>query len=746
MNNANKKAQISIFIIMGIILLLGIITITTLNKDKIELFTDEKSTTKVRNFVDSCIAQETQIGIDKLKARGGWLYPPENILKYANINSNLFGKYQPEIIIKQSKGLKFFNEKIPYWYFYDDENEIFLTQIPSFNKENDEKSIKNQLEKYIKENLEKECLQNFEAFKDIYEINYNSNDLNVEIDMTNSKIDVNVNLPLEIIEINIESKEYIENFEYKTDNSLFIPYLMALDFTLAEINHSFLEYRTLSFINTKKGTDYEKNKLIPNYAIELGLDYKPRFVSDMKEEVQKTITNNLHLLQDISTSPNEIKINSKLEQYPFAKALNELYSKDYISETSQVLKNNEKSLFKQYENYEAKFNYATFYPISFRVDPSLGNILVMPNPQSFLGIIPTFMTEYTATYEITTPITLDIKSIKDSNDKPFTIALEINIDHNEALKDNSDPGYRYDALSNLAKPQIAPQLTCNPIQWVSKPILINITDPIDYGKRNFGDPSTGVQDAIVQFTCKNIETCTIESQTKINGKYPDKNITELSLRLPPNCEPGTLTIQKFGHKTLTINNINPNTEEIINLGEYEMPSAKELNIKISLKNPGQNKFTLGRELQNNESGFIIFEHKEEKSFVQVVEIDKFNQEELKVKLMPGNYSIKGFILNENIAPIKEETIEYDKNGILPGGKEEVILPQINITTWIIGSIEKDSFQIKTNDLIRNNLLILNLVDTGIPISYDSLQETSDRMGEIKTYSNNNEFEPYLEIK
>jgi hypothetical protein len=131
--------------------------------------------------------------------------------------------------------------------------------------------------------------------------------------------------------------------------------------------------------------------------------------------------------------------------------------------------------------------------------------------------------------------------------------------------------------------------------------------------------------------------------------------------VPVNCDPGTLEIYKYGHKKVTIENLNPTLTTPINLGEVQMPSSKPLKVNIGKLTPRDSKFARQIPISRYEEGFVIFENKEESDFTRLIQVNENNTEDLYIELMPGNYTIKGF-LNYN----KEITIR-EENSCFEGG-------------------------------------------------------------------------------
>lgn len=730
-----KKTQIGIFVIISVILVLGAIFLFSYKSDKINLFTDEKSSYKINEFVKSCLETETKIAVNKIGLHGGWFYTNEN-MKFANSDN-------PKQLNERSQGIDYFGIKIPYWYYYDDFNEEFKINIPEYDSEN-RNSIRGQVKRYIEENLEKDCLNSFKDFENIYDITYEPKEIKVNVIFDDEDIKLEMNLPLRIDEKNSNNSEFIENFKVKTQNKLWIPYHLAKDIVLSENNNSFLEYRILSLIEPYK--TYETRDLLPpDYGFSLKYDYNPWNLRKVEKLYKEIVSLNIGYIQFLNTDFKERRLPQGLEDNNFAKALNSINTQDYLTKSSDTI-NKQPNIFKRYKNYNVKTKYETFFPTSFSIKPSLGDIILLPKTEAFINLIPLFLTEYVASYKVTMPILFEIKNTEYKNDNfVFNLLIETNIDHNSPLKDNIDFNFNLDDIKNEYSG--TKTLICDPVQFISKPIKINITDPLVNGKRECDRdnpdysrlngycniPESGVEDAIVTFDCKGLANCFI-GETKLNNINRFNNITELSFRLPVNCNPGILTIEKYGYQKLVFENLDPNFETEIDLGEHIMSSSKKINLSVDLIY--SDSFGSGHSIpEGNNRGFLIFENLENRDFVKVIEFTREDQYHLEIDLLPGNYSIQGYLITDDKILIPEETKKF-KTGLF-GKSKKVKLPEINLDSWIIAGLELKNFEVTVKDLLTKNKLEVHLIDYGVPDSYDTLTKISNTMGNIKDLSISN---------
>lgn len=717
MKSSYSKAQMGIFVAVSAILVLVLIFLISFNTDAIPVFSDEKSSTRVKEFVDSCIELQTQDAVKKIGISGGWLYSPPNILT---------NRDQPEQFNKRATALHFLERvEIPYWFYYDDASEEFLFNIPEYDTDN-KYSMKNQIKRYVDENIERNCIQGFSQFNDLYTINYDPSEMEVEVEMADD-IRVDLELPLEIIEKNSNNTEYVSNFNGEVENKLWIPYNLAKDITISQSQNSFVEKRILQFLNPYQ-TSSNRDFLPPFYDFKMTYDFQPWIIPDVETRIRQIVNAHIGKIQFLNTDYEVNELSEGMEQYEFARKLNEIYTKDYLSEYTNTSEE-EPRIFAQYSNYRVRPSYEPFFPSSISIYPALGDQVLLPRPEAVVGLIPFFFTEYTSVYEITMPIVFEIAP-NDENDRfIFNLAVESNIDHNSPLAENYEVNFNISDLQS----QYTQSLVCDPPQFISDYVSLNITDPIAKGTRGPQDPTTGVDNAMITFDCKGISSCFV-GQTSINAEDEDGNLTALKFRLPISCDPGRIEVYKYGHQKLVIENVNPTLDGPIDLGEMYMPSSKKLKLDVSLLSASASQYAQGGTLGPHDSGFLIFEHLENEDFVQAIELTPENQYDLEIELMPGNYSISGFVIYNQSVNIPSEQICYD------GGCQT--LPSMELESWISGGLELERFEVTTKRLLNSEKLTVNLVKVTTPSSYDSLSATSDSLGRLKELSVSRE--PYFD--
>ncbi|NCC71318.1 hypothetical protein EOM09_07095, partial [bacterium] len=425
---------------------------------------------------------------------------------------------------------------------------------------------------------------------------------------------------------------------------------------MAQANEAFIEKRIMQFLNPYMDSD-SRDLLPPKYEFKMEYDFRPWEVKKVENLVKQIIESNINQIQFVDTNYQLNILPKELSNSAFAKGAQKMHLKEYYLKEYSFVYENDKNLYNSYKDYSVEPTFNVFYPFHFNLAPAAGNMVLLPKPQAVINFIPFFFTEYVAVYEMSLPIIFKIDN--NQYDKfSFDFAIEANIDYNSPLIETYEYKLNEEYIETRTQSN---SLICDPPQFISEYIYLNISDPIingeriyDEKKRDFNMPETGVNDAIITFNCKGLSTCFV-GETSINGEFIQNNISQLKFRLPIDCNPGRLEIYKYGHKKLIFNNLNPQIETPIFLGTHQMPSKREISLKINILDINKGKFTEGRILEKEENAFLILENLDDREIVEVVEINYENQNNLSIKLLPGNYSINSFLL-------------YNNNINIPGGE------------------------------------------------------------------------------
>ena len=206
-----KRGQITIFIIIGILILLlaiGGLIIYNQQQDIPDIKTPEAFEGQVRSFVESCLSQQTLSGVQIQGKQGGYIEIPENI---------------PTLVLEDAT--------LPYWL---DKN----LQVPSLD------NLKQQLNNHILINLD-ECLQDFEAFKE-QGFNITKGEPSLTITMEDQVV-VDLDYPLTFQKEG--TKKTVQDFSFEIPINMNLIHQIAADLALFQNAYVYLEQHTNSMIS-----------------------------------------------------------------------------------------------------------------------------------------------------------------------------------------------------------------------------------------------------------------------------------------------------------------------------------------------------------------------------------------------------------------------------------------------------------------------------------------------------------------
>ncbi len=221
----NKKAQVTIFIIIAILVVVGIV-IFFVYRESIKVEQIPASIEPVYVSFLSCLEDYTLTGMDVLGSQGGYISLPD---------FEPGSRYMPF-----SSQLNFLGNPIPYWYYVSGNN-IQKEQVPSKNE------MEDQLEEFVNDKI-RECV-----FDSYYEQGFeiSEGEPDAKIIIKENEVDVNLDMNL-----NVNKEE---------DSVLIRNHKITIKSKLGSLYDS-----------AKKIYDYEqKNLFLENYAIDTLRLYAP---------------------------------------------------------------------------------------------------------------------------------------------------------------------------------------------------------------------------------------------------------------------------------------------------------------------------------------------------------------------------------------------------------------------------------------------------------------------------------------
>ena len=695
-----KKGQLSLFIILGTIIILAAIFFIVIRNTDLGLLEDESKVShkdSLEGFVKSCLETTVRKAQEKIGQNGGHLY--RNSSDLANYDS-------PQEVVKKSPGFKDLGGVgHRYWYYYDDLDESFKLDIPHYYTDDVNSSLKSQIKRYLNEHLEVDCIKGFSDKKEEFVVDYDPKDFNFDIEFRDENISVELATDFKIeslgAEGNIEVVPFVSGENY---NFLRVPYFLALDIVSSQSQTSFLEIRQLQTIAPHQTS--KNRELLPSfYEFEYGYSPSPWDVRKSK----------LLLSQLMNTYLREIKFTKTHIPTPtttptdFERQVSEIYDFDHSFYTLTDEEGVKEHIdFKEFKTYSVKPSFELFYPSYFTINSN--SHIYLPDAQQFITI--PFLgniawTIYTTHWDITMPILFELSLEDDpNNDFSFQFAIETNIESNEPLAFRSGSSSQTPSLRQ-------PSLICDPNSLVSGEYILMINDEVS------SDPVT---DVLVEFNCKGIETCSIEAEEEV-----DNDVTELKFKLPVNCNPGTLKVSKAGHSPIIITNLDPKENEdydiAIESGSgkiFPLNSAKEMKLDLKFCPVSRVGACIGNRLDRQEA-LVIFTHKQNEQFVSVVEVTEENQDEVSVELTTGTYDISIFALDKDVSPIPEDEECYDNTWNPFDDEKCEVLPEIELDSWVIGQYEFSDFKVGEDDITSYDTIKIRMDTTDPPESYDDLK-------------------------
>lgn len=772
------KAQITIFMIIGIVLLFSSAlffhmknTITSykpISKPTIESVPLEIQ--PFQRYITNCLETTAYEAITKISLGGGYINPEEELVYFPNLPD------RTELI---NFGLK----KVPLWSYYYDPGAYVDNKRPDlYQNQKGDDSMESQIETYVESNL-KSCTAGFNLFRNRY--NITEGDVTAEVRINEKSVTVNIDYPIELRFKGTGVVEEVSKFGILMPTKLKRMYDLATEIVNKQRDDHFIENVVLDMLEDYSGLD---RPIPPSYEAKVfGRIGEIWVTPEVKQEIKKDILPYVNLIQ-IANTKNYI---------------GQVYN---IGDPTGFMSNVYSGLL--YQGITKNFDDLTVklkYPNSdFNLDINGGQYLVVSknsfgiDTSSFIGaVIGAAFDEFEAFYTLSFPVVISIYDEEAFNGKGqyFYFALEANILNNnprsagEEMTDQRVPtGY---------KPSINSEQNL-----VKRTIVVETIDA--YTKKP-------IEDVTIIYHCGNGYE---------QGKTKLENGRALLKKKFPFCQLGGNVLgKKFGYLTKAVpyNNVdglNPVTIklEMYKMVElnYEIQQRGDINIEAIKNNPSAHtkKFEM-TDIDEYESFVVItLTRKKESIFEEEVpligtvlygtlptgeieigetsggisddimdDLEELAKEEgfdassfrelaniatqtsndisssgasetelasttEKLSVVPGIYSVEGIYLavGNSIVDIEQEEIEYCDGvplgtGLCLGDEETVILPSLKLPMWSLGGVRISEFEI-TDEMIYNNQNKINFYVYGsfAPYDYDSLKELPDNEALVEEYS------------
>ncbi|VVB81316.1 Uncharacterised protein [uncultured archaeon] len=642
-----KKGQITVFIIIGIILLFAIGTAIYIYQSRagkeyeaarpaIEKLPQQVQ--PLRDLMDSCILQLGTDGLKKIGDSGGYIDTKQLLVNPASPTDG--------DAVELSPGA---GPSIAYWWYMKSNNKcdkdcLFDTKRPPLYRSEGSTSIETQLDKYVTENL-KNCLGDFETFRQkgctVQELGTPQVTANVaEEDVffvgkyplravcegqTFDVQDAYVSIPLNLREI----------------------YELATEIVNLETQQRILEQATKTLMATY--SEIDSSKLPPSRGFEIGPPSPGQYWIKLEvlKKLKEILVMYIPLIQTSSVR------NYNYLAAPAGTRDPELYEMLYNRQFFIPLNTTHPEL-------EARFSYLDWWEPYF--DLNCNGQLCQADSASNFKLLPFSINRYNFAYDLSYPVMVEIRNPDTFNRQgySFKFMLEENMRNSESFATDTK-------LPPTIEPPKTPSIFCDPIQRTSGNISIFAKD---------GYNLQGLDEATVSYICGN-NNCNL-GLTK-DGKFASKF---------PRCIGGTLRITKQGYASYSapldvledplsvslilepIRTFNATIKNypITKAGKWEQWSFIE---------------TIPQRPPENQSATIMLTKNAtpyEESFVAVTEIKGANIGQL--ALVPGHYAVRIMsFLKENISipPDRRCTQPSKIAGMTIVSKECYFVPETPIT-------------------------------------------------------------------
>lgn len=644
-----KRGQITVFIIIGIIILIAIGTtlyLTTREKAGeyeaarprvAEIPTEIQP---LKDLVESCIQRLATDGLKRIGDSGGYIDTTQFSVNPVSPTDGDAAEFSP--------GAK---PIIAYWWYMKspnkcEENCIFDTKRPPLYRSEGSTSIETQLDEYITKNM-KNCLGNFEAYKKcrVQELG----EPKVTTNIAEQDVFFIGKYPLRAV---CEGQTFdIEDSYVTIDLNFKEIYNLSSELASFENTDRILEQVTKNLISTFGEID--PAKLPPMRSFQIGPPKPGQFwiKYDVLDKIKTILVSYIPFIQ-----PSGV-MNYNYIAAPEEARDPELYENIYNRQFLVPINGTHPTL-------EARFMYFDWWQPYF--DLNCNGQLCQADSASNFAFIPMTMNRYTFAYDLSYPVLVEVRNPNAFNRQgySFKFLLEQNMRNSDAFTTDF----------KLIKPVAAgaPSMFCDPNQKTSGRINITVKDGINL---------QGADQATISYICGN-NNCNLGLTDK--GKF----ISQF-----PRCIGGTLRITKQGYATYSalLDILN---EEPMNI-EVMLEPVRTMNVTI--KNYPITKSGKWTDWSFGESGLmrakenqttvimLIKESKEyEEPFTSVVELRGDQSGELIV--IPGKYQVKimSFLKQDMTIPPDTRCIEFKDYTTIKGWMGEkrkkcYTVPQENLT-------------------------------------------------------------------
>lgn len=477
-----KKGQITIFIIIGLLLIvsIGIYIYATQEAATAPLEAEEAKVAAVpaevqplREFVTNCLYITAKQGLTLIGERGGYIEP----LQRYNPAEPTEGS-----AVQFAPGSKL---KIPYWWHLASKNECvgnceFRSERPSLE------TIKAQMDGYISEELPK-CLGTFEQFRNQQFTITPIGAIDPDTRITKGNVAVLLAYPLNAEKAGVKFE--LKDFATTLPVNFYEIYILATNITNIQAEHSILERATRNLIDIFGRADSEA--LPPVSEMEFGFGSGTIWTKfDVEEKIMQMLTSYIPLLKVPYTRnyryiPAPAGADKKMYEV--------FYNRGFVV-----------PVLEQHKSLAVNFAYLPWWKPYLNLNCN-GQLCQPEGISSTIGFL-FGMRRYNFAYDVSYPVLVDIKNPDAYGGEGYSLRffLEANMRNNAPLASLEPP-------LAVASIETSSSMMCDPEQRTGGNITINV-------RTSAGQP---VDNAEILYKCGS-ETCRIgtSAQGQLLARFP----------------------------------------------------------------------------------------------------------------------------------------------------------------------------------------------------------------------------------
>ncbi|MDP3639955.1 MAG: hypothetical protein Q8R53_02005 [Nanoarchaeota archaeon] len=370
---SNKKGQVTVFIILGILLLMAVVLVIVFRKEIVQFKPEEVLPTergKVQQFITACLETLGNEAVARAGQQGGYVQVPEEIATAANLHL----KTAPFLLV-------------PFWAYGE------TLRIPSLEE------VEEGLDGHIERGL-RECLLGTTAFQERYDLLERS-PITAETQATNEKVLFNV---LWVVEIRDKAGNFITELrEHSADSDVKLKNAYDVARRIVE-----REMREVKFEDLTQDLLALESPNVPLSGLEVGCTQKTWRISDVKAALQELLRVNIGQVRIEGTDVLEFP-----EGFPY-------YENHYSWNLGDDLREPKVSVV---------FRYSPTFPFAFDVRPRGGTTLRSSPLGSNNELVSFFCLQtWKFVYDVSYPVLVELRD--ETTGYTFKTAFTVHLNNN----------------------------------------------------------------------------------------------------------------------------------------------------------------------------------------------------------------------------------------------------------------------------------------------------------------------------